>query len=94
MTDNLHLLQEQDKNCNQHTCLVDVLYWIDFCFLIIYVLDVVFKVNFINNRLVHFDRYIIAYMKLAVAPTLSQHTVCYMLICHYIQYVTFLNSID
>lgn len=90
MTDNLQLLQEQDQKCNQYTCLVDVLYWIDFCFLIIYVLDVVFKVNFINNRLVRFDRY----MKIAVAPTLSQHTVCCMLICHYIQYVTFLNLID
>ena len=56
MSDNLELLQAQDERCNENICLVDVLYWIDFCFLIIYVLDVAFKVNF--NILTIIDYYL------------------------------------
>jgi len=43
MNTNLDMLQKQDKHCNENTCLVNILYWIDIVFLFIYVFDVVFK---------------------------------------------------
>ena len=45
MNTNLDMLQKQDKHCNENTCLVNILYWIDIVFLFIYVFDVVFKVK-------------------------------------------------
>ena len=51
MNENLQLLQKQDHHCSIHMCLVDVLYWIDITFLLIYVLDVIFKVNLIMQLL-------------------------------------------
>ena len=46
MNENLALLQDQDKTCDEKICLVNVLYWIDMLFLFIYVFDVVFKVKY------------------------------------------------
>jgi len=43
MYDNLDLLHDQKDHCKENLCLVDILYWIDFVFLLIYVFDVIFK---------------------------------------------------